>query len=167
MLGAILVPPTAEAIDSEGIRAASVALEAVCDRVLVFGSGSKAVTHPLPADASDLAAVTAALRQAGEDHVAVLAADLLHPSGELLRYMERVRGSFEAVVPERRNGGLQPLAAIYHGALLRRAEGLIAAGERDLAALLELASVRRISIEETAKFGDPERLLQRGRPAPH
>ncbi|HCA46468.1 MAG TPA: hypothetical protein DEP45_03625 [Armatimonadetes bacterium] len=96
---------------------------------------------------------------------AIVSAGIERPSAELLRYMCRVRGSFEAVIPERDDGTVQPLLGLYHCALLRRAEGLLAAGEGRIGALLELASVRRITPEEVAKFGDPDRLL--GTAGPH
>jgi len=168
MLGAVLIVQGAGATDASRIHAATAALRAVCDRVVVFGPGESAEDDslPLPADASELAAVAAALRAAGEGHVAVLAGDLMHPSAELLRYMNQVRGNFEAVVPEGRDGRLQPVFAIYRTTLLRRAQGLIAAGDRDLSKLLDLATVRRITADEVAKFGEPERLLERPGPAP-
>ncbi|MFW5869011.1 MAG: NTP transferase domain-containing protein [Armatimonadota bacterium] len=168
MLGAVLMVQAAGATDPARIQAATAALESVCGRVILFGGGetSEDATVPLPADTSDLAAVTAALRAAGEGHVAVLAADLVHPSAELLRYMNQVRGNFEAVVPEWRDGSLQPLLAIYHTSVLRRAQGLIAAGDRELSKLLELATTRRITVDEVAKFGEPERLLERAGPTP-
>ncbi|MFO8080037.1 MAG: NTP transferase domain-containing protein [Armatimonadota bacterium] len=165
MLGAVLVLHKAGATEPAAVRLATTVLESICERVVVFGGGaSRAIDHPLPADTSDLAAVAAALREAADGHVAVLSADLLHPSSELLRYMAQVRGSFEAVVPEHRDASPEPLAAIYHASLLRRAEGLIAAGERELPKLLEAATVRRVSVEEVAKFGEPQRLLERATP---
>ena len=166
MLGAVLILQDAGPADHANVKRATAALEGVCERVLVFGGASEPDTdhRPLPADPSELAAVAAALREAGDGHVAVLPVDLGHPSAELLRYMAHVRGSFEAVVPERRDGTAQPLVALYHASLLRRADGLLAAGERDLSKLLHLASVRRISVDETAKFGEPEGLLERTGP---
>jgi molybdopterin-guanine dinucleotide biosynthesis protein A len=167
MLGAIIMLQRAGTTEPPTVRGATNVLESVCERVLVFGGeASDAADYYLPADASELAAVAAALREAMDGHVAVLSADLLHPSSELLRYMTQVRGSFEAVVPVHRDESLQPLAAIYHASLLRRAEGLIAAGERELSKLLGVATVRRVSVEEVAKFGEPERLLERAGPAP-
>lgn len=165
MLGAVLIMQAAGATEPSGVHLATTVLKSVCDRVIVFGGeAAGAAAHPLPGDASELAAVAAALREAADGHVALLSADLLHPSSELLRYMAQVRGSFEAVVPEHRDETPEPLMAIYHPSLLRRAEGLVAAGERELSNLLEAATVRRISVEEIAKFGEPERLLERTGP---
>lgn len=163
MLGAVVVLHSPAAVSPQSIERAVAALRPWCHRVLVFGGPEQAGDdhRPLPRDAGELLAVTAALRQAERGHVAVLAADLAHPSSELVRYLRHVRGSFEVIAPERRDGGLQPLAALYHAALLRRAEGLLAAGERDLGPLLEMAAVRRVTVEEVAKFGEPEELLER------
>lgn len=163
MLGAVLIVRGTKATEPSGVERALTALQSVCDRVIVLGGpGDADADHrPLPMDANELIAVTAALREAGDGHVAVLATDLRHPSSELLRYMHHIRGGFEAVVPHHRDGSPQPLAALYHGQLLRRAEGLLAAGERTLAPLLELGTVRPVTVEEVAKFGEPEELLER------
>ncbi len=167
MLGAVVVVHDAGAGRPESVQGAVAALRAQCSRVLVVGGAEDSARaagadyRSLPREASELLALIAALREAGGAHVAILAADLSHPSSELVRYMQHVRGSFDVVAPERRDGSLQPLAALYHPSLLRRTEGLLAVGERDLAPLLQLASVRRVTAEEVAKFGEPEVLLAR------
>lgn len=162
MLGAIIC--TADFVATpDALREVAVALEPQCDRVLIFAPGESdaADFRALPPEAAELHAVAAALREAGDDHAAIAASDLCHPSSALIRYMVQIRGSFEIVIPERGDGGNEPLPGLYHPAIRRRAEGLIAAGERDLAALLELASVRLVTSEEVAKFGDPDDLLER------
>ncbi|MBD3291317.1 MAG: NTP transferase domain-containing protein [Armatimonadia bacterium] len=163
MLGAVLIVQGAGVIEPESVERALTALESVCDRVIVLGGPERAGPggRELPSDADELTAVNAALHESRDGHCVVLAGDLRHPSVELLRYMLHIRGSFEVVVPERRDGSPQPLCALYHTALVRRAEGLLAAGERTLAPLLDLATVRRVSVEEVAKFGDPQDLLER------
>ena len=163
MLGAVVVVGPAVAPDAEAIRGALAALRPHCHRLAVFGRTEQFdnLHHPLPADASELHALAAVLRQAGREHAAVMPADLLRPSAELIRYMIEVSGSFEVVAPERHDGSVQPLLALYHPKLLRRIEGLITAGERDISALLETATIRRITAEEVAKFGEPELLLDR------
>lgn len=167
MLGSVIVVRGAETAGPDGIERAVRALLPECSRVLVLGGAERAARAigaehmPLPRDAGELLALTAALREAGGAHVAVLAADLVHPSSELVRYMQQICGSVEVVLPEHRDGHPQPCAALYHPALLRRAEGLLAAGERELLPLLELASVRRVTPDEVAKFGEPEELLAR------
>jgi molybdopterin-guanine dinucleotide biosynthesis protein A len=163
MLGAVVIVQSAGQVRPNSVHRATTALDSVCDSVLIFGPGEGQDDdhRPLPRTAGDLMAVTSALREATDDHVAILAADLTHPSSELLRYMIHVRGSFDVVAPEQRDGSLQPLLALYHTSMRRRAEGLLAAGERDLKPLLEAATIRRITVEEVAKFGDPDSLLER------
>ncbi len=167
MLGAVVVVHDTGAGGPSGVRGAVEALSAQCARVLVVGGtedaarASGAEHRPLLREASELTALTIVLREAGASHVAVLAGDLRRPSSELVRYLQHVCGSFEVVAPEGRDGSLQPLLALYHPSLLRRVEGLVAAGERDIAPLLELASVRRVSADEVAKFGEPDVLLAR------
>ncbi len=167
MLGAVMIVQEKGAAGPESIERTVAALRSECETVLVFGGSEQSDNpRPLPRHASELTAVTFALREANDDHVAIAAADLAHPSAELLRYMSHIRGSFDAVVPEFHDGALQPLFALYHGSLRRRAEGLLTAGERDLQPLLDAGTVRRVTVEEVAKFGDPDRLLERAGSAP-
>ena len=90
-----------------------------------------------------------------------MAADLAHPSAELVRYLVHIRGGHEAVVPVRRDGLPQPLCALYHGRCAGRAQGLVASGERNAEALLAEVEVREVTVEEVAKFGEPQELLAR------
>ncbi len=162
MLGAIVCTGNT-ATTPESARAVAVALRRNCDRLLAFSSREiDGIDHRLLVpDVSGLAAVACVLGDAGPEHAVIAAGDLLHPSSELIRYMVQIRGSFEAVIPERSDGSLEPLLAIYHPAVTRRIEGLIAAGERNLASLLDLVTVRLVDRDECAKFGDPDRLLER------
>jgi molybdopterin-guanine dinucleotide biosynthesis protein A len=148
----------------EDIRRVALALEDYCSPILVFapGTGVASNRRELPPGTSDLRAVMAVLLEAGREHAAICAGDLRNPSAALIRYMIQIRGSFEVVLPERPDGNLEPLLGLYHPDLVRRAEGLLAAGERELGPLLDLASVRRVTTEEVAKFGDPGDLLSRG-----
>jgi hypothetical protein len=165
MLGAVMVAQ-GHGGSLAALQPALTALAAECERVLLVGDVESSLLHmsgaeqrPLPRGASELSGLLVALRAAEGDHIALVGTQIRRPSPELLRYMRRVRGSFEVVIPERPDGSLQPLLGLYHPAVLRRAEGLLAAGEGRIAALLELASVRRITTEEVAKFGDPDELL--------
>lgn len=164
MLGAIIAIRETCPLPSAGMEHLRLTLADHADPVLVFGGVGEggAQLVPLPADISPLGALAAVLRHAGEEHAIVVAADLRQPSSELLRYMVQVRGSFDAVVPERPDGSLQPLLALYHPRCARRAAGLVTAGERELSALLAGAHLRRITPDEIAKFGDPADLLARG-----
>lgn len=166
MLGAIVAVGDAERVSAARIDALERMLRAHADQVAVIGPGSgDPPLDPLPAAAGYLRALAQAVHLVDEDHAIVLAADLTHPSSELLRYLVSVRGSHAAVLPEGRGGRLQPLLGLYHSRLARRVDGLLAAGERDLQPLLDVIEVRRITPEEVAKFGDPDRLLARD--APH
>jgi len=164
VLGAIVAIAETCPLRSEGVEHLRLALADHADRVLVFGGVGEGGTHrvPLPAAISPLGALAVILRHAGEEHAIVAAADLRHPSSELLRYMVQVRGSFDAVAPERADGSLQPLLALYHPRCARRAAGLVTGGERELSVLLASAHLRRISFDEVAKFGHPTDLLARG-----
>ena len=167
MLGAVVIVQETEPADPESVERAVAALAPECDPVLVFGGGGRAgeYARPLRRAAGELPVLATVLGEAGDGHAAVLAADLTHPSSELVRYMARIRGSFDIVAPQRHDGSLQPLLALYRGSLRRRAEGLLAAGEHGIRPLLEIATVRRVSVEEVAKFGDPECLLERAAPS--
>ncbi len=165
VLGAIIITRDMAPASPVRIEHLRLALADHADRVIIFGGagGADAPEHvPLPPAVSELGAIATVLSHAGDDHAIVAAADLRHPSSELLRYMAHVRGSFEAVVPLGPDDLPQPLLALYHPRCAGRARGLLSAGERDLSALLQIATVRRITADEVAKFGDPAQLLARG-----
>jgi len=165
VLGAIIITRDMAPASPAGIEQMRLALAHHADRVIVFG-GVEGADAPdrvlLPPAVSELGAIATVLAHAGDDHAIVVAADLRHPSGELLRYLVHVRGSFDAVVPVGRDDAPQPLLALYHPRCAGRARGLLSAGERDPAALLRIATVRRVTDDEVAKFGDPAELLARG-----
>ncbi|MEA3402033.1 MAG: NTP transferase domain-containing protein [Armatimonadota bacterium] len=166
MLGAILATSEMGPIEQPHLQRLHSALQAHVERVVFYDNrGEHEFEHRELPSGGVLAALAATFQDAGDDHVVLVAADIMHPSAELLRYMIQVRGSHEAVVPERRDGRLQPLLALYHPRCARRAEGLIAAGQHRLDALLEVIRVRRVTADEVAKFGDPDSLLARA-PAP-
>ncbi len=163
MLGAIVATRGMGALLPERVRAIEHALAPHADRVVLVGTAPDESTRfeRLPT-ATELDAVAETLHEAAADHAIVVAADAHHPSSELIRYMLQVRGSFDVVAPERRDGALELLLALYHPRCLHRIEGLIAAGESELSALKPLATIRRVAAEEVAKFGDPAELLARG-----
>jgi molybdopterin-guanine dinucleotide biosynthesis protein A len=166
MLGAIIAVEGTAAISAARIEHLTRMLDHLTDEdALLLGGvepGGAAQPVKIPRGMSELGAVAAVLAQAGQDHAMVLAADLKQPSLELLRYMAMVRAGHDAVVPEGPDGTVQPMLAIYHGRLTGRAQGLANSGERDVRALLEDAQVRRVSLDEVAKFGSPATLLARG-----
>ncbi len=164
MLGAIIAIGDTRPVTPERVERVRRALAQHAEPVVTFGGVGEGGAHqvPLPPSVGELGAVAFVLARAGDDHAIVAAADLRHPSSELLRYMIHVRGSFDAVVPEAMDGAVQPLCALYHARCARRAQGLVTTGERDLLRLIEGLHVRRVSGEEVAKFGRPGELLARG-----
>jgi molybdopterin-guanine dinucleotide biosynthesis protein A len=162
-LGVIVATEGERATAAADIERLAGLLDEVAERVLIIGDtqpGAAAVEFVKAG--GELEAISIAAALAGEDHALVLAADLAHPSAELIRYLVHVRAGHEAVVPLRRDGSPQPLCALYHGRCARRAEGLAATGERQAEALLDQVGVRWVTAEEVAKFGEPEELLARG-----
>ncbi len=162
MLGAIVVAPEMGQLTAGQLQEVAGAAEPHIDRLVVCSDAPSGPWELRPLEhATALAAIADALGLAGDEHALILAADLRNPSSELIRYLIHVRGSHEAIVPIAPDGRPQPLLALYHGRCARRAAGLVAAGERRPEALLELLSVRSVTSEEVAKFGDPGRLLAR------
>jgi len=164
MLGAIVAIERETKAAPQDMRRLATLLAELTGRALVVGAmqceRAKADMDVVPAD-SELEAVAAAMRLAGDDHALVAAADLAHPSQELMRYLLHIRAGHEAVVPLRADGSRQPLCALYHGSCAPRAQSLIAAGERCAEALLAEVEVREVTLAEVAKFGDPGGLLAR------
>lgn len=162
MLGAIVATEGKRGAPKADIERLAGLLDEVAERMLVIG-------HAQPSEpagefvraGSELEAIRIAAGLAGEDHALVLAADLAHPSAELIRYLLHIRAGHEAVVPLRRDGSPQPLCALYHGRCAARVAGLVATGERRAEALLDEVEVRWVTVEEVAKFGEPEELLAR------
>ena len=166
MLGVIIAVEGTAAISAARIEVLTKMLEQLTDEgALVMGGvepGRTLAPVKIPRGMSELSAVARALAHAGQDHVMVLAVDLKQPNLQLLRYMAMVRAGHDAVVPEGPDGTVQPMLAIYHGRLTGRAQGLASSGERNVQALLDDAQVRRVGLDEVAKFGSPSTLLARG-----
>jgi len=165
MLGAIIAVQGAASVSANHLEHLLRLLTPLTDEVALVGGTELGSQHRLiraPRGMSELAAVAEVLTHAGADHALIVAADLKWPSPELLHYLVLIRAGHEAVVPEGPDGTLQPMLALYHGRIAARARGLVSAGERELVALLEGLTVRRVTVDEVAKFGDPKRLLQRG-----
>jgi molybdopterin-guanine dinucleotide biosynthesis protein A len=80
---------------------------------------------------------------------AVVACDLPFVTGELFARLASLRGNFDAVVPVQGDGRPQPLCALYRVEPCRkRAEELIAAGERRPRALLRAVETRWVEMAE-------------------
>src|SRR5438105_8578446 len=136
-------------------RAAAL-LAAVADPVVEVGpgwSGLPAIREEPPGSGplAALGAGAAALRTAGhEGPVLVLAVDMPRVSVELLRLLARRAGPGTAV--PRADGHPQPLCARYGPAALATVDGLLAAGERSLRALLAALEPR----PDGATPGEPD-----------
>ncbi len=164
MLGAIVAVEGTASVSAGHIELLTKMLATLTDEVLLLGGtevGSEHQPVAVPRRIGELGAVAAALSHAGADHLLVIAADIRHPSLDLLRYLSMVRAGHEAVVPEGPDG-VQPLLAVYHARLAGRAQALASTGAREMQALLEDARVRRVGVDEVAKFGSPRTLLERG-----
>jgi len=172
MVGAIVAVEREADASAQDIERLVALLSELTDRIVLIGLPPEASAKGGDAEArapqaefihaeSELDAIRAAARLALDDHAVVMAADLAHPSAELVRYLVHIRGGHEAVVPVRRDGLPQPLCALYHGRCAGRAQGLVASGERNAEALLAEVEVREVTVEEVAKFGEPQELLAR------
>ncbi len=96
-----------------------------------------------------LGGLHAALAACRTEWAIIVACDLPFVTGELFVRLASLRENFDAIVPVQPDGRLQPLCALYRaGACRKRAEELIAAGERRPRALLNLMNTRRIAYEE-------------------
>lgn len=98
-----------------------------------------------------LGGLHAALAACRAPWAAVVACDLPFVTGELFMHLASLREGFDAVVPVERDGRPQPLCALYRVEPCRkRAEGLIAAGERRPRALLRAVKTRWVAMAELA-----------------
>ncbi len=120
--------------------------------------GTPAWPDPEPGS-GPLAALAAALARAPRDAVLLVAADMPFLRPALLRAAaEAVAGGADWAVPEH-GGRLHPLAAAYGPAVLPRARALLAAGRRDMHALLDEPALRGVRLSPQPAWGDPDRLL--------
>jgi molybdenum cofactor guanylyltransferase len=102
-----------------------------------------------------LCGIVAALREAGERRVVVVAADMPFVTGELLAWI--------AALPDRlavphAGGRLHPLLGLYRPALLADLERALRA-EAPLRQTVASLSPRAVNERELLRFGDPERLV--------
>ncbi len=138
---------------------------AVCARVLlvVDRPGRYRDLSPGVAEAVDsgrglgpLDGIRAALAAARTSHVLVVACDMPFLNVALLAHMAAMVRSYDALVPVT-DDGIQPLHAIYSRACLAVAEGVLAAGERSVAGMLEGVKTRLLQRKEWGPV-DPEGL---------
>ena len=100
-----------------------------------------------------LGGLHAALDACRAPWAAVVACDLPFITGELFARLASLRENYDAVVPVQRDGRPQPLCALYRVEPCRkRAEELIAAGERRPRGLLRAVESRWVTMAELANM---------------
>jgi molybdopterin-guanine dinucleotide biosynthesis protein A len=98
-----------------------------------------------------LGGLHAALFACRAQWAAVVACDLPFVTGELFVRLASLRENFDAVVPVQADTRMQPLCALYRvEPCLKRAEELIASGERRPRALLYAVHTRMVAVTEVA-----------------
>ncbi|RJP25857.1 MAG: formate dehydrogenase accessory sulfurtransferase FdhD [Deltaproteobacteria bacterium] len=105
--------------------------------------------------AGALAGIHSALRHSDTDLVFVVACDMPHVKGELIRHLCSLEEGADVVVPETEEG-LEPLHALYRKSTLPAVEDALRSGERRLVSFHDRVTVRRVRSEEIARI-DPER----------
>lgn len=132
----------------------AAALSSVAARVSVVGAhveggGAWRFVPDVYAEWGALGGLHAALVSCRSEWAAVVACDLPFVTRELFVRLAGARENFAAVVPVQLDGRVQPLCALYRREpCLRRAEALIAAGERRPRALLDEVNARRVPFSE-------------------
>lgn len=139
----------------------AAALSSISERIRVVGAQGGVSAWPVVPDVYQewgaLGGLHAALAACRGSWAAVVACDLPFVTGELFLRLVSLRENFEAVVPVQTDGRLQPLCALYAiEPCLRRAEELIAAGERRPRALLDSVRARRLMPFEFADLPGAE-----------
>src|SRR5690606_37830453 len=90
-----------------------------------------------------LAGIHSALFHSDTDRVFVVACDMPHVKGELVRYLCGFGGGADVVVPEGESG-LVPLHAVYGKSALPAIEQALRDGRRELCSFHERLKVRRV-----------------------
>lgn len=152
---------------SLAVRAAAVLRAALAGPLLEVGPGHSGLPALVedPPGAGPLAAVAAAASVLDCSHAAfVLAVDMPAVTPELVRLLAAHPGK-STVVPLDRDGIMQPLCARYSPAALSAAPGLVAAGERAVRALLDVAPVTVVTADEWSAAAGPLALVDADTPA--
>jgi molybdopterin-guanine dinucleotide biosynthesis protein A len=102
-------------------------------------------THP---GIGPLEAIRTALAHSRQPRVALVGCDLPFITSDLFRYLLRVGGGAQAVVPLDEEGQIEPLCAIYSTAALAHVSALIADGERKVSHLFERIPTRFVAFDE-------------------
>ena len=103
--------------------------------------------------AGPLAGLHAGLLASGED-VFLTGADMPFSSPEKALELIRLGEGYEACVLTDGDGRWEPLFGLYRRSLLPRAEELLRSGQRRMASLLSLASLREVGLRELGEDED-------------
>ena len=95
-----------------------------------------------------LEAIRTALTNTDSSQILLVACDLPFVTPELFRYLVRVQGNHQIVVPFGPDEQLEPLCAIYCKEVLPRVEELIDRGERKVRRLFANATTRLVAFNE-------------------
>lgn len=156
-------------VDGRSVLARQLdALASVTDDILLVGrrferplhgvhTSVRCVSDRVP-DCGPLGGLDAALAEAREAAVIVLACDMPFVTGALLAHLATLLGGADAVVP-RTERGYHPLCAVYTRACREVVSRRLTGGNLALMALLDDLRVRAVPADELAVFGDPARLL--------
>ena len=126
------------------------------DLASAFGG---AAVHPDPeAGQGPLAALAAAMERHAGEGLLLLACDMPFLSPALLRGIAAGLDGADWAAPEA-GGRLHPLCAAYGPAALPQAQELLAAGRRDMHALLTAPGLRGRRLAVLADWGDPDVLV--------
>jgi len=129
----------------------------VGDPAPLRGLGLRVITDP-ELGGGPLAGLCAALAHAGSADALILPWDAPFLSTEMLAFLRDARGPADAAIP-RRGDLVEPLCAVYGPRCSRPARAAFAAGQRRPVAFYGEITVRWVTEEELAPFGDWDRLF--------
>jgi molybdopterin-guanine dinucleotide biosynthesis protein A len=139
------------------------ALHGVTDDIMTIGGTPR--RHPHCRSVADrrsglgpLAGLEAALEQARDDRVLLLACDMPCVTTPLLAYLTGLAPGAEAIVPKT-DRGYHPLCAVYDRRCLEAVRRRLDAGALALQGLLQDITVRIVEAPELTQFGPESRLF--------
>jgi molybdopterin-guanine dinucleotide biosynthesis protein A len=117
----------------------------------------RAVADTVPG-CGPLGGLHAALTQAREDTVIVIACDMPYIAAPLLAYMAGLTGEADAAVPKTARG-YHPLCAVYTRRCVEPIGRRLADGRLKMIEMLADVQLRAVTPDELDRFGDHDRLL--------
>jgi len=97
-----------------------------------------------------LMGIASALEAARGDPVFAIACDIPEIEPRFLRELLAAAGGFDAAIPRRRDGRLEPLFAVWRRSALPAFRAALAAGERRIVSVLPRLRVRTVEMDEAA-----------------